>query len=136
MQDSKNLSNDTCLHLKETSKTPLLKPTEDMNCLELPMNTEDATCLDDFIHDDSKKSPIDLERKTQEETISKMLRLLTPKEQEIFIYMRGVKDGKPKTHEEICQIFNLTIEQIRKIETKALNGLRHPSRSKIIFVLK
>ena len=41
----------------------------------------------------------------------------------------GLKDGKPRTLEEVGQHFNVTRERIRQIEAKALRKLRHPTRS-------
>ena len=38
-------------------------------------------------------------------------------------------DGKTHTLEEVGQIFGVTRERIRQIESKTLAKLRHPSRS-------
>ncbi len=37
----------------------------------------------------------------------------------------GLKDGKPRTLEEVGQHFNVTRERIRQIEGKALTKLRN-----------
>jgi RNA polymerase primary sigma factor len=44
----------------------------------------------------------------------------------------GLKDGRPRTLEEVGHRFNITRERIRQIEAKALRKLRHPSRCKVL----
>jgi RNA polymerase primary sigma factor len=41
----------------------------------------------------------------------------------------GLRDGKPKTLDEVGNAFGLTRERIRQIEAKTLAKLRHPSRA-------
>ncbi len=63
-------------------------------------------------------------------TIDNALETLKPKEAEILRLRFGFKtvDGE-YTLEEVGSIFNVTRERIRQIEAKALEKLRHPSRS-------
>jgi RNA polymerase primary sigma factor len=42
----------------------------------------------------------------------------------------GIEEKANHTLEEVGQDYNLTRERIRQIEAKALQKLRHPSRSK------
>ena len=42
-----------------------------------------------------------------------------------MILVFGLKDGKPRTLEEVGQHFNVTRERIRQIEGKALTKLRN-----------
>ncbi len=42
----------------------------------------------------------------------------------------GLEDGCPHTLEETGYIFGITRERIRQIQDKALEKLKHPSRSK------
>lgn len=62
--------------------------------------------------------------------INEVLETLTPREAEVLRLRFGLKDGKPKTLEEVGKEFNVTRERLRQIEAKALRKLRHPSRSK------
>ena len=58
------------------------------------------------------------------------LRTVTPVEAGSVITLRfGLRDGKPKTLDEVGHEFGLTRERIRQIESKTLAKLRHPSRA-------
>jgi RNA polymerase primary sigma factor len=41
----------------------------------------------------------------------------------------GLTDGRPRTVDEIGQVYGVTRERIRQIESKTMAKLRHPSRS-------
>jgi RNA polymerase primary sigma factor len=44
----------------------------------------------------------------------------------------GLSDGRPRTLDEIGQVYGVTRERIRQIESKTLSKLRHPSRSRLL----
>ena len=58
-----------------------------------------------------------------------VLATLKPREQSILKLRIGWDDNYPKTLEKIGSRYALTRERIRQIEEKALEKLRHPSRS-------
>ena len=58
-----------------------------------------------------------------------MLDTLAPREKKVLILRFGLEDGRPRTLEEVGQIFHVTRERIRQIEAKALRKLRQPNRS-------
>ena len=64
------------------------------------------------------------------EEISQVLETLTEREEKVIRLRFGLEDGKPRTLEEVGQMFGVTRERIRQIEAKALRKLRHPSRSR------
>ncbi|WP_461206545.1 sigma-70 family RNA polymerase sigma factor [Clostridium sp. DL1XJH146] len=64
--------------------------------------------------------------------IDTLLSILSPREETILRLRFGLDDDHPRTLEEIGNLFNLTRERIRQIESKALRKLRHPSHSKKI----
>jgi RNA polymerase primary sigma factor len=57
---------------------------------------------------------------------------LTEREMQVLYYRFGFKNGETKTLEDIGQIFNVTRERIRQIETKALIKLRKPKTTTIL----
>ena len=54
---------------------------------------------------------------------------LSDREKQIIMLRFGINGDGPMTLEEIGNIFNITRERVRQIETKALRKLRHPSRA-------
>ncbi len=64
-----------------------------------------------------------------QDQLEKVLHTLSRREEEVIRLRFGMKDGMPRTLEEVGLIFNLTRERIRQIEAKALKKLRHRTRS-------
>ena len=64
-----------------------------------------------------------------QDQLEKVLHSLTRREEEVIRLRFGMRDGMPRTLEEVGLIFNLTRERIRQIEAKALKKLRHRTRS-------
>lgn len=62
--------------------------------------------------------------------VEQVLHTLPPKEERIMRMRCGFIDGCPKTLEEIGKEFGLSRERIRQLETKAIDRLRHHSRSR------
>ena len=61
-----------------------------------------------------------------------VLRTLNPREREVLRLRFGIEDGRPKTLEEIGNIFKVTRERIRQIEKKAMRKMRQPTRNSIL----
>ena len=64
-----------------------------------------------------------------QDQVEKILSTLSQREEEVIRLRFGMRDGMPRTLEEVGLIFNLTRERIRQIEAKALRKLRHKSRA-------
>lgn len=57
-----------------------------------------------------------------------VLSTLNSRERAVIELRFGLKDGTPRTLEEIGRQFNVTSERIRQIEAKFLRKMRHPTR--------
>ena len=107
------------------------KIAQDPVSLETPIGEEEDSHLGDFIEDNSAASPAEkAESRMLREQLLQVLDTLTPRENEVLLMRYGLRDGRPKTLEEVGKDFNVTRERIRQIEAKALRKLRHPNRTK------
>ena len=94
--------------------------------LETPIGEEEDSHLGDFIEDQDVIAPDDAASYILlQEQIEDVFTCLTDREQQVLILRFGLKDGKPRTLEEVGQHFNVTRERIRQIEGKALTKLRN-----------
>jgi RNA polymerase primary sigma factor len=104
--------------------------------LETPIGQEGNTYLTDFIEDKSKTSLADSTALLNlSEQTRKTLRVLTPREEKILKMRFGIDEKHSHTLEQIGEVFNVTRERIRQIESKALRKLCHPARSKQLKIL-
>ena len=109
----------------------IYKISQDPVSLETPIGEEDDSHLGDFIKDERNLSPEEFATNEMlKEEISQVLETLTEREEKVIRLRFGLEDGKPRTLEEVGQMFGVTRERIRQIEAKALRKLRHPSRSR------
>ena len=94
--------------------------------LETPIGEEEDSHLGDFIENQDAVAPDDAASYILlQEQIEDVFTCLTDREQQVLILRFGLKDGKPRTLEEVGQHFNVTRERIRQIEGKALTKLRN-----------
>ena len=63
------------------------------------------------------------------EQIDELLRELTDRERQVLELRFGLKDGRPRTLEEVGKYFDVTRERIRQIEGKALTKLKKSAKS-------
>src|SRR5438105_5722763 len=109
----------------------IMKIAQEPISLETPIGEEEDSHLGDFIEDRGVISPIDhvIVANLKDQT-RRVLKSLTPREEQVLKMRFGVGDGSEHTLEEVGRSFNVTRERIRQIESKALRKLRHPSRAK------
>ncbi|MFJ3902388.1 RNA polymerase sigma factor [Streptomyces sp. NPDC090025] len=93
--------------------------------LHAPVGEEDDVALGDLIEDGDAASPVEsaaflLLRQHLEAVLS----TLGERERKVVQLRYGLDDGRPRTLEEIGQLFGVTRERIRQIESKTLNKLR------------
>lgn len=97
--------------------------------IDKPIDEEESSFIGDFLYDDKTVSPShDAAVKLLGEKLEEALKTLTLREEKVLRLRFGLGDGQPRTLEEVGQIFNITRERVRQIESKALRKLRHPLR--------
>ncbi len=108
----------------------IIKISQEPASLESPVGDEEDSRLGDFIHDTTRPTLFDeASRELLKEQVEKVLESLSDRERRVLEERFGLRDGKPKTLEEVGKLFTVTRERIRQIEAKALRKLRHPSRA-------
>jgi RNA polymerase primary sigma factor len=93
---------------------------------------EENTLLDVLENSDTPNTDSILINESLSEEIKRSLSTLTEREREIVTLFFGLGTNHPLSLEEIGEKFNLTRERVRQIKDKALQRLRHTSRSKIL----
>lgn len=98
--------------------------------LHEPLGGEGERALGDFLNDPSAVSPGQtVDQHLLRERIAEVLRSLTPREREVIELRFGLKDGHPRTLDEVAKTYGITRERIRQIEARGLIKLRQPMRS-------
>ena len=109
----------------------VLKIAKEPISLETPVGDEEDSYLGDFIEDKNFLLPVDAAIQANlRETTTKVLAMLTPREERVLRMRFGIGMNTDHTLEEVGQQFSVTRERIRQIEAKALRKLKHPTRSK------
>ena len=92
---------------------------------------EDSSMID-FLAGDSSNTDRELAIESLKAEVSRILKLLTDKEQKVLRAFFGI-DGSPEmTLDEIGEKYNLTRERVRQIKEKALRRLRHNTKNKLL----
>ncbi|MCM8773358.1 MAG: RNA polymerase sigma factor RpoD [Candidatus Omnitrophica bacterium] len=113
----------------------ILKVSQQPISIHTPVGDDGDTYFGDFIEDKRAISPANATVYSMlKEEIEQALESLTEREKKILVLRFGLEDGTPKTLEEVGNVFKVTRERIRQIESKALKKLRHPSRSRRLQV--
>jgi RNA polymerase primary sigma factor len=98
--------------------------------LDEPLGGDGERALEDFLHDPEAANPgAAVDQHLLRERIGEVLRSLTPREREVIEMRFGLKDGHPRTLEEVARTYGITRERIRQIEARGLLKLRQPQRS-------
>jgi RNA polymerase primary sigma factor len=91
---------------------------------------EGERSLGDFLNDPATGTPGEtVDSHLLRERIEEVLRSLTTREREVIELRFGLRDGQPKTLDEVAKTYGITRERIRQIEARGLVKLRHPARS-------
>jgi RNA polymerase primary sigma factor len=98
--------------------------------LHEPLGGDGERALEDFLDDPEAANPgTAVDQHLLRERIGEVLRSLTPREREVIELRFGLKDGQPRTLEEVARAYGITRERIRQIEARGLLKLRQPLRS-------
>lgn len=109
---------------------------QDTLSLETPIGEEKISTLGDFIPDEEGKKVTPEETahfKMLKEDLAKILGELNDRERKVIELRYGLKDGRPRTLEEVGRVFGVTRERIRQIEAKALTKLKKSGRHKYLI---
>jgi RNA polymerase primary sigma factor len=118
------------MDLSASKVRKILKIAQEPISLETPIGEEEDSHLGDFIEDKSATSPLEsVVSASRREEVRRVMKTLTPREEEVLAKRFGLSDGTEHTLEEVGRLHNVTRERIRQIESKALRKLRHPSRA-------
>ncbi len=98
--------------------------------LHEPIGGEGERALEDFLSDHQTVNPGEhVDQGLLKDRIHEVLRSLAPREREVIELRFGLKDGTPKTLDEVARLYGITRERIRQIEARGLLKLRQPTRS-------
>jgi RNA polymerase primary sigma factor len=94
------------------------------------LGEEGERSIEDFLSDQHSPTPgEDADAHLLKERIHEVLRSLAPREREVLELRYGLKDGTPRTLDEVARQYGITRERIRQIEARGLLKLRQPNRS-------
>jgi len=100
--------------------------------IDAPFVQGEENTLLDVLENNDPNTDSNLINESLSEEIKRSLSTLTEREREIIVLFFGLSTNHPLSLEEIGEKFNLTRERVRQIKDKALQRLRHTSRSKIL----
>ena len=99
--------------------------------MDAPIADGEDSSMIDFLSGDSSNTDRELAIESLKAEVSRILKLLTDKEQKVLRAFFGI-DGSPEmTLDEIGEKYNLTRERVRQIKEKALRRLRHNTKNKL-----
>ena len=101
--------------------------------LDQTIGDEGDSQLGDFIEDSEAVIAVDAVSFTLlQDQLGDVLETLSEREAGVVRLRFGLTDGMPRTLDEIGQVYGVTRERIRQIESKTMSKLRHPSRSQVL----
>ncbi|HJG43367.1 RNA polymerase sigma factor, partial [Corynebacterium phoceense] len=101
--------------------------------LDQNIGDEGDSQLGDFIEDSEAVVAVDAVSFTLlQDQLQDVLHTLSEREAGVVRLRFGLTDGMPRTLDEIGQVYGVTRERIRQIESKTMSKLRHPSRSQVL----
>jgi RNA polymerase primary sigma factor len=118
------------MEMPEKKIREIMKIAKEPISMDMPMGDDGDSLFGDFIKDESAMAPADAAMYTSmRNAIKEVLDTLPPREAKVLRMRYGVDMASDFTLEEVGKQFDVTRERIRQIEAKAMNKLRHASRS-------
>jgi RNA polymerase primary sigma factor len=104
-------------HLKSVSVRP--------SSLDAPVGEDGDTSFGELVGDENQATPLeDLQEKSIRHDIASVIGLLEPREGDIIRLRFGLDGNHPLTLEEVGELFNITRERVRQIQTIAIHKMR------------
>ncbi len=120
-----DISEEKVLEIQQYAREPI--------SLDQTIGDEGDSQLGDFIEDSEAVVAVDAVSFTLlQDQLKDVLTTLSPREAGVVELRFGLTDGMPRTLDEIGQVYGVTRERIRQIESKTMSKLRHPSRSQVL----
>lgn len=119
------ISEEKVLEIQQYAREPI--------SLDQTIGDEGDSQLGDFIEDSEAVVAVDAVSFTLlQDQLQDVLHTLSEREAGVVKLRFGLTDGMPRTLDEIGQVYGVTRERIRQIESKTMSKLRHPSRSQVL----
>ena len=100
--------------------------------MDAPIADGEDSSMIDFLAGDSSNTDRELAIESLKAEVSRILKLLTDKEQKVLRAFFGI-DGSPEmTLDEIGEKYSLTRKRVRQIKEKALRRLRRNTKNKLL----
>lgn len=116
---------DKVLEIQQYAREPI--------SLDQTIGDEGDSQLGDFIEDSEAVVAVDaVSFRLLQDQLQDVLHTLSDREAGVVKLRFGLTDGMPRTLDEIGQVYGVTRERIRQIESKTMSKLRHPSRSQVL----
>ena len=120
-----DISAEKVLEIQQYAREPI--------SLDQTIGDEGDSQLGDFIEDSEAVVAVDAVSFTLlQDQLQSVLATLSEREAGVVRLRFGLTDGQPRTLDEIGQVYGVTRERIRQIESKTMSKLRHPSRSQVL----
>src|SRR3954466_13603787 len=120
-----DITPDKVLEIQQYAREPI--------SLDQTIGDEGDSQLGDFIEDSEAVVAVDAVSFTlMQDQLTSVLQTLSEREAGVVRLRFGLTDGQPRTLAEIGQVYGVTRERIRQIESKTMSKLRHPSRSQVL----
>jgi RNA polymerase primary sigma factor len=111
----------------------ILKMARQPLSLDQPISEHDDSYFGEFLEDHRREDPLQhTQRLALKHRIEEALQGLNYREREILRMRFGLVDGYAYTLEEVGQVFSVTRERVRQIESKAVRKLQQPFRARTL----